>query len=122
MTDSAGDHLAGRPRFARRTDSVAPGPRWWHSWGMRLAKWIGGAVWAGSWYLMYLEITRWRHVRPSLAFNSDPVPGSGIRPRPGLPLILLYIACAAAPLVVVAALAGEARGRRLGRSVVTRRS
>jgi len=76
-----------------------------------LAKWIGGAVWAGSWYLMYLEVTRWRHVKPSLAFNSDPVPGSGVRPRPGLPLIVLYIACAAAPLVVTAALAGQARGR-----------
>jgi hypothetical protein len=79
-----------------------------------LAKWLGGAAWAGSWYLMYLEITRWRHVKPSLAFNSDPVPGSGVRPRPGLPLILLYIACVAAPLVVVAALAGQVRGRRAG--------
>jgi len=71
---------------------------------MRLAKWIGGAVWAGSWYLMYLEITRWRHVKPSLAFNSDPLPGSGITPRPGLPLIMLYIACAVAPPVVISAL------------------
>jgi hypothetical protein len=44
---------------------------------MRLAKWIGGAARAGSWYLMYLEVTRWRHVKPSLAFNSDPVPESG---------------------------------------------
>jgi len=61
---------------------------------------------------MYLEITRWRHVKPSLAFNSDPVPGIGIRPRPGLPLILLYVACAAAPLVVAGSLAGEIRGRR----------
>jgi hypothetical protein len=31
---------------------------------MRFAKWLGGAVWIGSWYLMYLEITRWRHVKP----------------------------------------------------------
>ena len=76
-----------------------------------MAKWLGCALWAGSWYLMYLEVTRWRHVKPSLAFNSDPVPGSGVRPRPGLPLIVLYIACAAAPLVVIAALAGQARGR-----------
>jgi hypothetical protein len=81
---------------------------------MRMTKWIGGAVWAGSWYLMYLEIARWRHVKPSLAFNPpDPEPGSGIRPRPGLPLILLYIACVAAPLVTVAALVGQAR-RKLG--------
>jgi hypothetical protein len=85
---------------------------------MRLAKWVGGAVWAGSWYLMYLEITRWKHVKPTLAFNSDPVPGivpgTDIRPRPGLPLILLYIACATSPLVAVTALVKEVRGRRAG--------
>ena len=59
---------------------------------------------------MYLEIVRWRHVKPSPACNSYPAPGSGIRPRPGLPLIVLCIACAVAPLVVVAALAEQARG------------
>jgi hypothetical protein len=77
---------------------------------MRLAKWIGGAAWAGSWYLMYLEITRWRHVKPSLAVN-PPAPVGGIQPRPGLPLILLYVTCAAAPLVVAGALAWEASDR-----------
>jgi hypothetical protein len=89
---------------------------------MRLAKWVGGAMWAGSWYLMYLEITRWHHVKPSLAFNSDPLPGSGIRPRPGLPLILVYATSAVAPMVVVAALANQLRERQAARSVVTRRS
>lgn len=44
---------------------------WWQSREMRFAKWLGGAVWIGSWYLMYLEIRRWHHVKPSLAFNSD---------------------------------------------------
>ena len=83
---------------------------------MRLAKWLGGAVWIGSWYLMYLEITRWRHVKPSLAFNSDPIPGTGIRPRPGQPLILLYAACVAAPLAVVAGSVMQRRARRRGRS------
>jgi len=78
---------------------------------MRLAKWLGGAVWIGSWYLMYLEITRWRHVRPSLAFNSDPIPGTDIRPRPGLPLILLYVACVAAPSAVVAGSVMQLRAR-----------
>ena len=82
------------------------------SWGMRLAKWVGGAVWAGSWYLMYLEITRWRHVKPSLAFNSDLEPVNGMRPRPGLPLILLYVACAVSPLVVIAALVRQFPGGR----------
>jgi hypothetical protein len=69
---------------------------------MRFAKWLGAGVWAGSWYLMYLEITRWHHVKPSLKFNSDLDPVNGMRPRPGLPLIMLYIACVAAPLAVVA--------------------
>ena len=70
---------------------------------MKVAKWLGPAVWAGSWYLMYLEIFRWRHVKPSLAFNSDPLPGTDIRPHPGLPLIGVYVACAVAPAVTIAA-------------------
>jgi hypothetical protein len=78
---------------------------------MRVARWLGGAVWIGSWYLMYLEITRWRHVKPSLAFNSDPDPVTGIRPRPGEPLMLLYVACATAPLAVVASLVSGRRNR-----------
>lgn len=82
---------------------------------MRFAKWLGGVVWIGSWYLMYLEITRWHHVKPSLAFNSDLVPAAGIRPHPGLPLILLYIACIAAPLVVVAGLVMQIRTCRAAR-------
>src|SRR5215469_16887860 len=81
---------------------------------MRFAKWLAAGVWAGSWYLMYLEIRRWHHVRPSLAFNSDPIPGTEIRPRPGLPLILLYIACVAAPLTVVAGVISQIRARRTG--------
>ena len=79
---------------------------------MRVARWLGGVLWMGSWYLMYLEITRWHHVKPSLAFNSDPVPGTDITPRPGLPLILVYVACVAAPLVVVAGWVSQIRARR----------
>ncbi len=79
---------------------------------MRIARWLGVGLWTGSWYLMYLEITRWRHVKPSLAFNSDPDPVTGIRPRPGEPLILLYVTCVAAPLAVVASLVFR---RRTGR-------
>jgi len=33
---------------------------------MRFVKWLGCGLWAGSWYLMYLEVTRWHHVKPSL--------------------------------------------------------
>lgn len=79
---------------------------------MRFAKWLAGAVWVGSWYLMYLEITRWHHVKPSLAFNSDLEPANGMQPHPGLPLILLYIACVAAPLVVVIEFVKQLRERR----------
>ena len=83
---------------------------------MRFVKWLGCGVWAGSWYLMYLEVTRWHHVKPSLAFNSDPVPvGEGeVQPRPGLPLKMLYVACVVSPLTVVATSVMQARGRRSG--------
>lgn len=55
--------------------------RWRAVSRMRFARSLGGAVWIGPWYLMFLEITRWHHVKPSLAFNSDPIPRTGIRPR-----------------------------------------
>ncbi|MCX5052573.1 MULTISPECIES: hypothetical protein [unclassified Streptomyces] len=83
---------------------------------MHIAKCLGGAVWIGSWYLMYLEITRWHHVKPSLAFNADPIPGTGVRPRPGQPLILLHLVCVAAPLVIVAGVVTQIRARRAVRT------
>ena len=79
---------------------------------MRTVKWLGAAVWVGSWYLMYLEITRWHHVKPSLAFNSDLHPANGLRPHPGLPLIALYTACVAAPALVVVTLIRQIRTDR----------
>jgi hypothetical protein len=82
---------------------------------MRLATWSSGVVWAGSWYMMYLEITRWHHVKPSLAFNSDVDPATGLRPHPGLPLILLYTACAVAPAVVLARAISQMGARRAAR-------
>jgi hypothetical protein len=81
---------------------------------MRFTKWLSCGLWAGSWYLMYLEVTRWHHVKPSLAFNSDPVSAGGIKPRPGLPLKLLYVACAVSPLMVVATTVMQACRRRPG--------
>jgi hypothetical protein len=82
---------------------------------MRATRWVGGLgclVWLGSWYLMYLEVTRWHHVTPSLAFNSDLGPDA----HPGQALILLYAACVAAPLAVLAtvltALVRRQRSRR----------
>jgi len=73
---------------------------------------VGGVVWAGSWYLMYLEITRWHHVKPSLAFNADIGRAAGVEAHPGIPLLLLYGVCAAAPIVTVTAALAEARARR----------
>jgi hypothetical protein len=84
----------------------------WQSRAMRFATWLAGGVWIGSWYLMYLEITRWHHVKPSLAFNSDHDTVTGSRPRPGRPLILLYIASVAAPLVVGFQMITHIRTRR----------
>jgi hypothetical protein len=75
---------------------------------MRLAKWLGGAAWLGSWYLMYLEVTRWHHVKPSLAFNSDLPHPPGQQPHPGMPLLLLYAACVAGPLAVAAGVVAHA--------------
>jgi hypothetical protein len=60
---------------------------------------------------MYLEIVRWHHVKPSLAFNDDIAPGA----HPGQPLLLLYAACAAGPLAVLAGLVAWIRGRRPAR-------
>ena len=60
---------------------------------------------------MYREITRWHHVRPSLAFNAQEIPGTGRRAHPGLPLILLYGVCAAAPPLTVAAVFARLRRR-----------
>jgi hypothetical protein len=79
---------------------------------VRFLRWLAGAAWIGSWYLMYLEITRWHHVKPSLAFNSDPIPGTDVRPRPGLPLIALYVVSVTAPLVVVAGVISRIRSHR----------
>ena len=70
---------------------------------------LGAGAWAGSWYLMYLEITRWHHVKPSLAFNADPIPGTDIRPHPGLPLLFLYAVCLVAPIAVLVASRPPAR-------------
>lgn len=64
---------------------------------LRRLKWVSGVVWIWSWYTMYLEIFRWKHVTPTLRFNPGP-PLQGMRPRPGLPLIGVYLASALAPL------------------------
>ncbi|HEY4990932.1 MAG TPA: hypothetical protein VII33_02480 [Nakamurella sp.] len=79
---------------------------------IRSAKWASGSIWVWSWYTMYLEIFRWKHVTGTLRFNAGPpVPGTGIRPRPGRPLVFLYVCSAAAPVIFVAAAFAERRRR-----------
>ena len=69
---------------------------------VRVVAAISGAAWVWSWYTMYLEIHRWKHVTPSFRFNpGPPIPGTTIRARPGLPLKVLFVCAAAAPLVFV---------------------
>jgi hypothetical protein len=47
---------------------------------LQRVRWISGALWLGSWYLMWLEVFRWKHVTRSLAFNAGPlIPGTNIR-------------------------------------------
>ena len=66
-------------------------------------RWGSGLVWAWSWYTMYLEIFRWKHVTPLFRFNpGPPIPGTDIRVKPGMPLKFLYVCFFAAPVVFVA--------------------
>jgi hypothetical protein len=62
---------------------------------------------------MYLEITRWHHVKPSLALNPGPPSATGVPPRPGRPLKSLYAVGIAAPLTVAGTLIFD-RWRVLG--------
>ncbi len=75
---------------------------------------ISGTMWVWSWYTMYLEIHRWKHVTRSFRLNPPPpIPGTGIRARPGLPLKVLYVCAAGAPPVFLATvIAGIARTRQ----------
>ncbi len=83
---------------------------------MRIATCLGGALWVGSWYLMYREITHWHHVKPTLAFNSEVIPGTDIRPKPGMPLKVLYVVSAAAPVLVTIQIVREIRPRHRDRT------
>jgi len=75
---------------------------------------IASVLWAGSWRIIYLEVTRWHHMDSHLRFTAPHVPGAS--PSPGLPVITAVIVAAAAPpTALIAALllarTGTARSR-----------
>ena len=83
---------------------------------VRVVAVISGAAWVWSWRTMYLEIHRWKHVTRSFRFNPGPaIPGTNIRPKPGVPLKALFVCSAVAPVVfvgtVIAGMARHARGQ-----------
>jgi len=57
---------------------------------------LGAAVvlWAGSWRIMHLEVTRWHHMDARLRFTT---------PSPGLPVITARVVAGAAPLAALGA-------------------
>ena len=83
----------------------------WQQLAVRRLRWIGCAVWAWSWYTMYLEIFRWQHVTRALRFDSTPIPGTTIRPKPGRPLKALFVCFYAAPPLVILSTISETRRR-----------
>ena len=77
-------------------------------------RWGCGLVWVWSWYTMYLEIFRWKHVTPSFRFNpGPPIPGTTIRAKPGLPLKFLYACFFTAPVAFLETTLPKGKARRL---------
>jgi hypothetical protein len=73
---------------------------------LQRVKWISGGLWLGSWYLMWLEVFRWKHVTRALSFNSGPpIPGTNIHIKPGRPLKALFACFYAAPSIFLLAVA-----------------
>lgn len=78
--------MAGRGRVRR--------PLWW-----TLA--VASALWAGSWRVIYLEVTRWHHMDSRLRFTPPPVPPGSPAPQAGLPVIMALVVAGLAPLVAL---------------------
>ncbi|MCU1680287.1 MAG: hypothetical protein JWQ81_1026 [Amycolatopsis sp.] len=71
---------------------------------MTRLRWISGILWVWSWYTVYLEVFRWRHLTRTLRLNPPPpLPGTDVAPRAGLPLQALRICALTAPAVFAAA-------------------
>jgi hypothetical protein len=67
---------------------------------------VASVLWAGSWRIVYLEVTRWHHMDSRLRFST---------PSPGLPVITLRIVAGAAPVAVLVAAVLLVRGSRARR-------
>lgn len=81
---------------------------------MRLARWISGLLWVGSWVIIYQEVFRWHHMSRTLRFTPpEPPPGVTAEVRPGLP-VLMACACAVAAPITFLSLTAWARLRRRG--------
>jgi hypothetical protein len=86
---------------------------------MRLVRWIGLVLWAGSWVLMVFEVFRWHHLTPTLRFNPGP-PGPYGPGRLGLPAQAARACAFVAPVVVLLTfvrpgVSGSGRGRAAAR-------
>lgn len=86
--------------------------------------WLLGTAlvaWAGSWRVIYLEVTRWHHMNSHLRFTPPPVPPGAPPPHAGLPVIMTLSVAGTAPLLTVLAatllvVTSTARSRRKDRS------
>ncbi|GAB3147435.1 hypothetical protein GCM10027258_40810 [Amycolatopsis stemonae] len=76
---------------------------------------VAVVLWAGSWRIIHLEVTRWHHMDSHLRFIPPPVPPGSPAPSAGLPVIMALTVAAAAPLVTLAAAVLLWRKRRAPR-------
>ena len=84
---------------------------------MRWAKRVSGVLWFLSWFMLFLEVFHWRHLRKTLRFNPPPPPpGSDIEAHPGLPLLAVLAGSAIAPAAFVALVIKGRMGEKHGRS------
>ena len=72
------------------------------------------ALWAGSWRVIYLEVTRWHHMDSRLRFTPPPVPAGAPLPKAGLPVIAARSVALGSPPVAVVVLVLLARLRTPG--------
>jgi hypothetical protein len=109
--DAGLNHLRGRFRGGDELTGCL-----WALMGVALV------LWAGSWRVMYLEVTRWHHMDSRLRFIAPSTLPGGPVPRAGLPVRLARLAAIVAPPTALASasllrrLAPAGRPRAAGRS------